>query len=561
MKRNRLLHIGYRVSPLVLLLAAGCTTVPNDLGRGDVNGLLIERGVPVENQQTDDVPAFIASITDEPLTAVNAAKIALINNPSIKSRYAELGFSAADLYQAGRISNPVLSALILDSNISGNLDQNTFGLATSLTDLLTLPARKRYAEAEFAVAKEAIGAAIMEITADAEIAYYEFVAAKQIAILRGRVADAGGLSQKLAERFRDAGNLTPRDLALARAGASDARVAALEAKASAYAKRAALANILGLSVDADWDAPPRLPAPLPTEDRLDNLVTLAQASRLDISAATAHAKNISNRLGLTQWTRWLGELNIGVETERETDGGRLTGPAISWEVPIFSQNRDRILRVDAELQIALADMERTILTADNDVRLAYAAMMNTRARFEEMREHLIPQRIAATARAQEEQNFMLIGIFEVLATKQEEYDAYQLYLETVRDYWISRTSLSLAVGSRLPSAGAETELLDVEDYTRPAPVGSGHSGHGGHGATPAPGDAMTGMDHSKHSMTDTEPSDPHAGHGGAANPVPQPDHSSHGASHQPPAPETDTQTQPEAPAQEHDEHAGHGDPQ
>ena len=50
MKRNGLLHIGYRVSPLVLLLAAGCTTVPNDLGRGDVNGLLIERGVPVENQ-------------------------------------------------------------------------------------------------------------------------------------------------------------------------------------------------------------------------------------------------------------------------------------------------------------------------------------------------------------------------------------------------------------------------------------------------------------------------------------------------------------------------------
>ena len=550
------------ITPIALSLIAGCTSVPSDLGRSDVNDLLIQRGIVVDAVSSQDADSFISTLTAEPLTAANAARIALINNPNVKVRYAELGFSAADLYEGGRIRNPVFSAILLDSSISGNLDQNTFGLVTSITDLLTLPARKRYAEAEFAVAKQQIGAAIMQIAVDAEIAYYDYVAAKQVSALRERVSDAGDLSQKLAERYRNAGNLTPRDLALARAGASDTRVAALESQAQAYAERTALANILGLPIDGEWDAPSQLEAPRDSEDALLDLVTLAQRSRLDISAATAHAKNVSTRLGLTQWSRWLGELEVGIEAERETDGGRLTGGAVSWEVPIFNQNRDQILRVDADLQIALADLERLILSTDNNVRLAYASMMNARARFEEMREHLIPQRIAATARAQEEQNFMLIGIFEVLATKQEEYDAYQLYLETVRDYWVARTNLSRAVGSTLPSTNVRTEILDVDDYIRPAPVGSGHSGHGGHAAAPeaisSMGEDMNGMDHSKHNMTDV---DPHAAHGGSANDTPVNAHSGHGAPSQLPVPETDAQPKPEKPAHEHNEHSAHGDSQ
>ena len=72
---------------------------------------------------------------------------------------------------------------------------------------------------------------------------------------------------------------------------------------------------------------------------------------------------------------------------------------------------------------------------------------------------------------------MLIGIFELLATKQQEYDAYQGYLEAVRDYWLARAALTRAVGNALPSsANIGDDRLDVDEVIQPQRSGK-HSEH------------------------------------------------------------------------------------
>ncbi len=464
--------------PIALVLLGGCATLPQDLGRSDVDALVEERGQPVEASVSETSQTLVASLTAEPLTAESAIRVALVNNPRLKATYAQLGFAAADVYEAGRIRNPIFSATVLDSNRSGDRDQKTFGLVTSFTDLLTLRARKRLATAEFAVMKQSIGAEVLEVAADAEAAYYRFVAAKQVATLRKQVAKAGALSAALAERYHEAGNLTPRDLALERAAASESQLDELRAEADAYGARTELATVLGLSVAGAWDSPAQLPVPLEQEDAVSDLLTLARESRLDLAAAHARADIIADRLGVIDWTRWLGELNVGVEHERETDGARITGPTLDWEVPIFNQHKDALLRANADLQIAIADVQRLSTAIENGVRLAYAATENANARAIEHRDRLIPARVAAVARAQEEESFMLIGIFELLATKQQEYDAYQGYLEAVRDYWLARAELTRAVGNTLPSsANIGSERLDVDEYLRPK-TGGKHSGHG-----------------------------------------------------------------------------------
>jgi len=312
-------------------------------------------------------------------------------------------------------------------------------------------------------------------------------------------------------------------LALERAAASEAQLNELEAEADAYGARTDLATVLGLSVAGAWDSPAQLPVPLDQEDALSDLLTLARESRLDLAAAHARADIISDRLGVIGWTRWLGELDVGVERERETDGARITGPTLAWEVPIFNQHEDALLRANADLQIAIADVERLSTAIENSVRLAYAATENAKARVVEYRDRLIPARIAAVARAQEEESFMLIGIFELLATKQQEYDAYQGYLETVRDYWLARTELARAVGNTLPSsANIGSKHLDVDEYVRPKTGGK----HSGHGAMPDHS-KMAPMDDSTQTMDDnqgmeddgspnktTEPHDEHEDHGG-----------------------------------------------
>jgi cobalt-zinc-cadmium efflux system outer membrane protein len=490
---------------LVFVVLSGCASVPTDLGRADVDKLLSERGQVVET----NTQALLGALTATPLSSESAVRVALMNNPRLQSTYATLGFGAADVYEASRIRNPIFSATVLDSNAPGERDQIALGLVTSFTDLITLRARKRLSSGAFAALKQSVGAEALAVAAETERAYYHYVGAQQVATLRAQIAKAGALSAALAERFRDAGNLTRRELALERAAASSARLAALEADAAAFGARSELAAMLALSVGENWSAPAALRLPLDSEDDLNTLIILAKNSRLDLAAARTRAEVLGDQLGVVNWTRWLGELDVGIERERESDGVKLTGPTVDWEIPIFNQHKDAMLRANTDLQIAINDLRETTVAVDNGVRLAYADLQNARARIKEYRTGLIPQRIETVARAQEEVNFMLIGIFELIALKQDEYDAYQGYLEAIRDYWLARVDLSLATGTALPSsADMPDERIDVEEFVRPASGGMDHSGHGDmEGEMPMKqedGGMNEGMDHSKHRMPNKE---------------------------------------------------------
>ncbi len=223
---------------VVLFVLGGCAALPADNGRSDVDQLLAERGRSVDDATAD----LLASLIAAPLTPDSAIRIALLNNPALQSTYASLGFGAADVYEAGRIRNPVLGASVLSSSRSDERDQVTFGLVTSFTDLITLPARTRLAEGSFAALQQSVGAEVLDVAAQTEKAYYDYVGAQQVAALRAQIAKAGALSAALATRYQEAGNMTPRELALERAAASQAQLAALDAQATAYAARTALAQ-------------------------------------------------------------------------------------------------------------------------------------------------------------------------------------------------------------------------------------------------------------------------------------------------------------------------------
>ncbi|MDZ4730200.1 MAG: TolC family protein [Xanthomonadales bacterium] len=465
---------------LLILFLAGCTTLPPDLGRSDVDTLISERGKPVEHQATEAAAKkFVSSLTASPLTPDGAIRIALVNNPQLQAAYAQLGFAAADVYAAGRVRNPVFSASLLFPNVPTEANQLTLGLVTSFTDLITMSSRKRLSAGAFAALKSSIGAEILQVAAAAERALYLYAGAQQVEALRNQVALAAALSAGLAERFFEAGNMKARELALERAAASEARLEALDAAAETQAARTTLATVLGLSSGSDWTAQNQLYLPVTEEDELDTLLSLAFESRLDLEAAQTNAEVLADRLGITNWSRWLGELDVGVSRERETDGSRITGPELAWELPVFNQHQDAMLRAEAELKIAIAEVRRLTIAVDNSVRLAHAELQNARLRIAEYQQELIPQRVEAVARAQEEVNFMLIGVFELIVTKQQEYAAYQGYLEAIRDYWVVRADLSLAAGNTLPSSAAIGEQrVETEDFLNPQPADMNHSGHG-----------------------------------------------------------------------------------
>lgn len=487
---------GFRLAPVLLLLAAGCASLPADSGRGDVSGLLKERGheLPVGGDD-QAVRRLLAEVSRNLLTAAGAVRLALVNNPALKAEYAKLGFAAAEVYEAGRLSNPRLSASILLVDEPGLSDKLDFGLTQSFTSLLLLPARSRFAKGEFERVKQSVGARILNLAADAEAAWYDVVGAWQLVTMREAVATAARASADLAQRFFDAGNINRLELAREQAAASQAQLDLLQARAGVTRARSALNRLMGLAaMEDDWKVSDRLPAPLPQEDPLSELLKAADASRLDLAAARQRVSLFADALGVTRRFRYLGEIEVGISGERDTDGSRHLGPGLSLELPIFNQGTGRVARAEAGLHEAEAELRVLEIAISNGVQRAAAEVAVAKARAGQYRESLIPLREAIVARTGEEVNYMLAGQFELLLAKQQEYDAYQGYLEAVRDYWLARVELTREVGVPLPSgAQAAGEMLDAEELTRPK-GGGVQMNHEGMQMDDSV-DGMGGMDH------------------------------------------------------------------
>ncbi len=444
----------------MVLVSSGCTSLPEDLGRGDIDRLMADRGLRSESVGG---AAILASLEGAPLSVEHAISIALANNQGLQATYAELGFAVADVYEAGRIRNPFIAGAVMEASPAAERVKVSYGIAVSLTDLLTMPARKRLATAEFAATKQAIGNAVWEVAVDAEEAYYRFVSAKQIAELHEEIATASRLNLALAERLHDAGVLDDQRLASEQAVCAEAQLAALKADAHAFDSRGDLAAVMGVSVAVGWDAPARLYITALKVRSVDELLELARRNRLDLASANARAKIRADELGVTEWTRWLGELEIGALRDREIDNTVLAGPAFGWEMPVFTQNRDSLLRADAEMKQALAEVAGIAMMVENEVQQAFAAVENARLRVLLYRNQLIPLRISATERAQEEESASPLDVFEVSARKQEEYSVYEEYLEAVLDLLIAHVDLGAAVGTTPPRENANNVVVDVAD--------------------------------------------------------------------------------------------------
>ncbi|MGH8050872.1 MAG: TolC family protein [Arenimonas sp.] len=498
---------------LVLALAAsltGCASLRTQPPDSSINALLQDRGgPPVAWSQMQNTPSDQASIDEwlaTPLSPDSAVRIAMLRSPKLQQEYARLGLARAEVLEAVQISNPSIS--LLRQNVSpGDGVQRTFGFALPLIDLILLPSRTKLAHADFERARFDTANAVLNVALDVESAWYAYVGAQQVADMRAAVANATNVSAELAERFYVAGNITELQLNQERAAASEARIEAGKALVEATMRRLAMNNIMGLDSDqSPWTALDRLPLPVAEEDNTDALIEMAHEKNLQLLAARQQVVVMQVSYKSTRHWRWFGSSEVGFEREKDADGTRLSGPSLALELPIFNQGQAKLARSQALLAEANARLREAELSIANNIRTHANAVQAQSEAVGIYRNALIPQRETVLARSQQEQNFMLIGVFELIQAKAKEYDAYQGYLETVRDYWLARVELSRSVGERLPSStSAKENTPSVEDILTPkgGMEGMDHSN-------------MKGMDHSKMKYMDKSTDDmqgmDHSGH-------------------------------------------------
>src|SRR5688572_7406896 len=158
------------------LFTVGCATVPRDRGAAAVNDLLAARGVPPARFSPEAPVASAAEI----LSLRQAVELAFVRSPVIQEQYAELGLSAADLLDAGKLPDIGLGYARLRSD-HGDPPTIVRSVSLAFADLLLMRSRTRIATGNHESTRDRVASRLLDLQADVEAAWYEYVAAQQAA--------------------------------------------------------------------------------------------------------------------------------------------------------------------------------------------------------------------------------------------------------------------------------------------------------------------------------------------------------------------------------------------
>ncbi|MBI2568833.1 MAG: TolC family protein [Candidatus Schekmanbacteria bacterium] len=463
-------------------LLGGCAPGPRpDAAARDLSRLVAERaGIPVAPpaaMSEAEVRATLDDLLDQPLTAAAAMRIALLNNPEVRSIYEELGVSRAELLGAARLPNPVLAGSV---RRHPDVEHNDLELELSieLLDVLFRPLRRGAAQAGFAAAQLRLGGAVLDLVHEVRLGFLAAqAAAETLALLRTSLA-AAEASLDFAHRLHAAGNITDLDLANEQAFREEARLAVAAAELAERRGRERLNTLLGLwGPDTQWQLAPRLPEPPAAEPATEEIERQAVASSLDLEAARLQIEVAGRELGLARKTRWLPELEVGGLAEREAgDKEWAVGPSIELALPLFDQGQAAVAAAEAQRRLREEQYRALAIAVRAASRAARDRLAAARQRVDYYRAVVLPLRQRIVEQAQLQYNAMQLGAFELLAAKRDQIAAGRDYVAALHDYWQAHSDLEQVRNGRLPAGLAAGGQMPTDPGAAPAaePSRGGH---------------------------------------------------------------------------------------
>jgi len=447
---------------------AGCSTT-SDAGLKEIQQTINSRtGQTVEWPPTfadnDKTEQVLARLLAQDLTADAAVQIALLNNRSLRATLEEVSISRADLLQAALIHNPEFFASFRFPDRPPSAANLEYSLTADFLDLLLLPLRKRVAALQFEQTKLRVSHQILQLASEAKAAFYTVQARQRLLNRLQAIVEVNEAGVDLSLRQHKVGNITDLELANQSAAFQQAKLEWGKTQAQLRADRERLNRLLGLwGKNTPWKVGDELPLIPENEIELANLESLAITQRLDLAAARQQLALAYRALSLGNKTRYLpASIKLGVDTERETDRQRVTGPTLAFEVPIFDRGQAAIPRLQSQYRRAQWQTEALATDIRSEVRQARDAMTAARDLTDFYAKIYLPQRIRIVNETLLQYNAMQKGTLDLITAKERELSAEREYTEAWRDYWIARAELEKAVGGRLgvqqPATGSSHTL-------------------------------------------------------------------------------------------------------
>lgn len=395
-----------------------------------------------------------AALPPGPLTLRDALAYALLHNPDLAAFDAEIRAREARVLQAGRLPNPVASAVAEDFGASLRptlADAVQPQLSLQLSQLIELggkrTARKNLASRELGLARWDYETARIATFADVARAFVDVLAAKRTIVLAEETARlVGDVETSVAARV-EAGVVSPIEQTRAAVAAASVRAETERARFALETARARLSALLG-------------GVSLATADIAGDLDTLRAVPPLDVLV-----ERVTQSPDLARWSDEIAQREAVLALERArrmpdvtVTGGyrRFTGiDANAWilgasiPLPLFDRNIDAIAEAESRVAAARAQQRAAGLRAGSALADAYNRLAASRAEVTALQATIIPGAREAFDAVTEGYRLGRFGYLDVLDAQRTLITYNAQYLRALAEFHKAVADLERLTGAPL----------------------------------------------------------------------------------------------------------------
>ncbi len=378
----------------------------------------------------------ISRLLAKPLTAENASRIAVLNNPEFLAALASLAISKADLTQAGLLPNPGLR-LIRSREEDGYSTELDFSL--NLFSMIFLSQNKAIASQQAEQQQQQVALQLLDLLTQSRGAFIEAVAQQQRFRYLQTVQEAIDASAELANRMYQVGNYSELQQARQLKFAAEIRLQLAKTQQQQQQSLERLHLLLGLAADAKLQLPeylPALPTTVPLQDQLEQQ---ALAQRLDLQQAKSRLTQLELQLKQQKNSRFVRGLSAEIAGSMQHSVEREV--ALGFELPVFDSGDARISKAEAQYQQAWWQAKAQQQKALSEVRQAWAFYQSSYQIARHYQDQLIPLAQKINQQNVLRYNGMLIGVFELIADTQAQVDTVTGQMMAQRDFYLSELRL------------------------------------------------------------------------------------------------------------------------
>ena len=453
---------------LSVIALSGCASMNVDGALTDVNALVAERTNKTVQWHRDDASRqqadyAIRQLMRKPLTVDTATQVAFLRNPAIQASLANIGIAEADVAQAGRMRNPVVS---IGRIAGGGVLEIERQFLFSLLSLFTIGPRTAIAKDQAERARYMSALDIVKSADGVQRAWVEAVAARERIRIMKRVYTSVKAAENLGARMAAAGSMTALDQAKLKVAKAEVAGQLGSLRVAAGMAREKLIRQLGVwGKETKFRLPSRLPRLPGRSTALKNIERQALLKRLDIQAGRKELDFLQKTIGLTQFTGVVSLLEISgfANKEREREDAdvfhkMLSGFEVEFAVPIFDLGDAKVAKAEYTYMRAVEQLKSMAVNARSEVREAYGGYKGAFDLARHYQRTIIPLNKRITDEELLRYNGMLTGVLELLDASRRQQASLLKALDARRDFWLANAQLNFVLvagsGSGI-SMGAE----------------------------------------------------------------------------------------------------------